>query len=274
MNGGVVIGQYVPGVTRVHRLDPRTKLLMTFAYVALVFSARGVVGAAMAVVYIAGISIEARIPFKMMLKGLKSLTILIVMTAIMNLFFTRTGTPILELGVFVMTDIGIRTAVYFAFRLVFLVMGTTMLTLSTSPIALTDGLESLMRPLEKVRFPAHELAMMMSIALRFIPTLMEETDKIMKAQASRGADFETGSLIKRAKALVPLLAPLFISAFRRAADLALAMESRCYQGGQGRTRLNELRFERDDALAGLIMLGMLAATLVERFVFTAWTIKL
>ncbi|MDR2658087.1 MAG: energy-coupling factor transporter transmembrane protein EcfT [Oscillospiraceae bacterium] len=274
MNGGVVIGQYIPGVTRIHRLDPRTKLIVTFAYVALVFCARGVVGAAMAVAYIAGVSVQTRIPVKHLLKGLKSLTILIAMTAVMNLFFTRAGTPIVSFGVFVVTDLGVRTAVYFAFRLVFLVMGTTMLTLSTSPIALTDGLESLMRPLERVRFPAHELAMMMSIALRFIPTLMEETDKIMKAQASRGADFETGTLIKRAKSLVPLLAPLFISAFRRAADLALAMESRCYQGGAGRTRMNELRFSRDDAIAGLIMLAMLAAALIERFVFPAWTIKL
>ncbi|GHU72058.1 energy-coupling factor transporter transmembrane protein EcfT [Clostridia bacterium] len=271
---GVVIGQFIPGTTRVHRLDPRTKLIITFAYVALVFCARGLAGALMATAYIVGISIEARIPFKMLLKGLKSLTILIAMTAVMNLFFTRTGSAVIRIGTFTITDTGIRTAVYFAFRLVFLVMGTTMLTLSTSPIALTDGLESLMRPLEKIRFPAHELAMMMSIALRFIPTLMEETDKIMKAQASRGADFETGSLIKRAKALVPLLAPLFISAFRRAADLALAMESRCYQGGAGRTRLNELRFSRDDAYACAILAAMLAVTLVERFAFTAWTIKL
>ncbi|MDR1599150.1 MAG: energy-coupling factor transporter transmembrane protein EcfT [Oscillospiraceae bacterium] len=271
---GVVIGQYIPGETRVHLLDPRTKLGMTFAYVALVFCARGVVGLVMAIVYIAGISIAADIPLGRMLKGLKSLTILIAMTAVMNLFFTRTGSPILKLGPVIVTDSGVKTAVYFAFRLVFLVMGTTMLTLSTSPIALTDGLESLMRPLEKIRFPSHELAMMMSIALRFIPTLMEETDKIMKAQASRGADFETGTLIKRAKSLVPLLAPLFISAFRRAADLALAMESRCYQGGAGRTRLNELRFGRDDALAGLVMAVMVAVTLVERFVFTAWTIRL
>ncbi|MDR0396352.1 MAG: energy-coupling factor transporter transmembrane protein EcfT [Oscillospiraceae bacterium] len=271
---GVVIGQYIPGTTRVHLLDPRTKLIMTFAYVALVFCARGLVGLSMAAAYIAGVSIQARIPIKQLLKGLKSLTILITMTALMNLFFTRTGEPALRLGSLTITDMGIRTAVYFAFRLVFLVMGTTMLTLSTSPIALTDGLESLMRPLERIRFPSHELAMMMSIALRFIPTLMEETDKIMKAQASRGADFESGTIIKRAKSLVPLLAPLFISAFRRAADLALAMESRCYQGGAGRTRLNELRYGRDDALAGLIMAVMIAATLVERFVFTAWTIKL
>jgi energy-coupling factor transport system permease protein len=228
----------------------------------------------MALLYIGGLASLARIPIKHMIKGIKSLTILIAMTGVMNLFFTREGMPLVSVGVFTVTDLGVRTAVYFAFRLVFLVMGTTMLTLSTSPIALTDGLESLMRPLKRIRFPAHELAMMMSIALRFIPTLMEETDKIMKAQASRGADFESGTLIQRAKALVPLLAPLFISAFRRAADLALAMESRCYQGGAGRTRLNELQFSRDDTLAGGIMLAMLALTLIERFVFTAWTIKL
>lgn len=260
------IGQYLPGDSVIHRLDPRTKLLLTIAYVTLVFLTRGIAGYVLAAACVGIVCFLAGIKPRFLFKGLKSLTVLIVMTSVLNLFFTRTGTPLVSLWFIYITDEGLNLALYFAARLIFLVTGTTLLTLTTSPIALTDALESLMRPLERVRFPAHELAMMMSIALRFIPTLTEETDKIMKAQASRGADFESGSLLKRAKALTPLLAPLFVSAFRRAGDLALAMEARCYQGGEGRTRMKELRYARVDAISFSIMAGFLALVLIERFI--------
>jgi energy-coupling factor transport system permease protein len=230
----------------------------------MIFSTRGVLGYALAVGCVALVCALAGISPRFLIRSLRSLTMLIAMTAVLNLFFTRTGSPLVSIWRFRITDEGLRLAAYFALRLIFLVTGTTLLTLTTSPIALTDALESLMRPLERIRFPAHELAMMMSIALRFIPTLTEETDKIMKAQASRGADFESGSLLKRAKALTPLLAPLFISAFRRAGDLALAMESRCYQGGEGRTRMRELRYARADAIAFASMIVMLALIFLER----------
>ncbi|MDR2506331.1 MAG: energy-coupling factor transporter transmembrane protein EcfT [Oscillospiraceae bacterium] len=259
----LTIGVFVPGDSIIHRLDPRTKLILTVAYVALVFMAKQVIGVALAVSYVGAALWMSKINPRIVLRGLRSLTVLVVMTAVLNLFLTQTGTTLVQFWKLRITDDGIYLAVYFALRLMFLVSGTTMLTLTTSPIALTDALESLMRPLKRFRFPAHEIAMMMSIALRFIPTLMEETDKIMKAQASRGADFETGSVWKRAKALAPLLAPLFISAFRRAADLALAMESRCYQGGEGRTRMRVLMYGAIDFAAFGIMAAMLILSGIE-----------
>ena len=263
---GLAIGVYVPGNSIAHRLDPRAKLMITIAYIALVFMAKRAVGIATAVVYLALAFALSGINARLILRGLRSLTMLIVMTSVFNLFFTRTGRELFSVWRISVTDEGVYLAVYFALRLMFLVTGTTMLTLTTSPIALTNGMESLMNPLKKIRFPAHEIAMMMSIALRFIPVLMEETDKIMKAQASRGADFETGSLMRRAKALTPLLAPLFISVFRRAGDLALAMEARCYQGGEGRTRMSELKFTALDyrafAIMGLLILCSAAENLL------------
>jgi len=264
---GLTIGVYIPGDSVIHRLDPRTKLILTIAYIALVFMAKRIIGITAAVVYLALAFTLSGVNVRLILRGLRSLTMIIIMTAILNLFFTRTGTPLFTFWRISITNDGVYLAVYFALRLMFLVTGTTMLTLTTSPIALTDALETLMRPLQKIRFPAHEIAMMMSIALRFIPVLMEETDKIMKAQASRGADFETGSLFRRAKALVPLLAPLFISAFRRAGDLALAMEARCYQGGEGRTRMRILKFTRLDYTAFAFVGALMMISAVESLFF-------
>lgn len=260
----LVIGQYIPGESVVHKLDPRTKLILTAAYVTLVLSVRGVFGYIVAAGFVWFTCAIAGIKPRFLIRGLRSLALLVVMTSVLNIFFTGTGQTVMSWRFIRITDDGLRLASYFAARLIFLVTGTTLLTLTTSPIELTDALESLMRPLERVRFPSHELAMMMSIALRFIPTLMEETDKIMKAQKSRGADFESGSLIRRAKALTPLLAPLFISAFRRAGDLALAMESRCYQGGAGRTHMKQLKYDRHDAFAFAIMAALIALALSER----------
>jgi energy-coupling factor transport system permease protein len=262
----ITIGQYIPGRSVVHLLDPRGKILFTLVYIIMIFSVRGPLGYAVAAGFVVGASALSRISLRYMLRGLKSIVVLVAMTAVLNLFFTRQGNELFRFGWFALTDTGVSTALYFAFRLIFLVLGTSLLTLTTSPIALTDAIERLLRPLRVIRFPAHELAMMMTIALRFIPTLLEETDKIMKAQASRGADFESGSLLQRARALVPLLVPLFISAFRRAGDLAMAMEARCYRGGEGRTRMKVLRYERRDAAAAGVMVLLLAAVFLERYV--------
>ncbi|HML47168.1 MAG TPA: energy-coupling factor transporter transmembrane protein EcfT [Clostridia bacterium] len=264
----ITIGQYIPGQSVIHRLDPRGKILLTIAYIVFVFSVKGFVGYALVIGFILGVTALSRISFRYMARSLKSLVFIILMTAVLNLFFTRQGKVILPLGFLSVTDEGLTTALYFAFRIVFLVLGTSLLTLTTSPIALTDGLERLLSPLRIVRFPAHELAMMMTIALRFIPTLLEETDKIMKAQSSRGADFESGNLFQRSKAMVPLLVPLFISAFRRAGELAMAMEARCYRGGEGRTRLRTLHYTSLDAYAALLVAVMGFFVFLER----AWVI--
>lgn len=203
------------------------------------------------------------IKFSYLLKGIKPLRFIIIFTFVLNLFFVQGETPLFTLGFFTLTREALHNAVYFALRLVFLVMGTSVLTLTTSPVQLTDGLERIMHPLEKVHFPAHELAMMMTIALRFIPTLLEETDKIQKAQMARGADFESGNLIARAKAMIPLLVPLFVSSFRRANELAMAMEARCYHGGDHRTRLRELKYTKLDAFGALAMAAFLAVIFAE-----------
>ena len=228
----ITLGQYFPGNTLAHRLDPRTKLLVTVLYIIALFSAHSLWSYALLVLVLA-ISVRvSRVGIKALLRGLKPVLFIIAFTAILNLFYTPG-----------------RTLVQFwVLRIMLLIMGTFLLTYTTSPIRLTDGLESLLSPLKKIKLPVHELAMMMSIALRFIPTLIEETDKIMSAQKARGADFESGNLFQRAKALIPLLVPLFISAFRRADELATAMECRCYHGGEGRTKLNVLRYEARDYL--------------------------
>ena len=263
---GVTIGQYFPGESLVHRLDPRTKLLATIALIAVVFVSQGFAGFALIAAFVLVTAASTGVHLKFLFKGLKPIFFIIVFTFILNLFFQTGGTVLVQLGFIRVTSQGLRMASFMAVRLILLVMSSQLLTLTTSPISLTDGLESLLRPLTVIHFPAHEIAMMMSIALRFIPTLMDEADKIMKAQKARGANFETGSIINRAKAMVPLLVPLFVGAFRRAEELALAMDARCYRGGAGRTRMNQLKYKRIDLLAGLAILALFAAViLLNRF---------
>ena len=259
----ITLGQYYPVDSRVHRLDPRTKLILTIVFIVVVFLAHSFWGYALIFGFIYGVSRLARLPFRMLLKGLKPLRIILLFTFILNLFFTEGSTVLLEVWKIRITLEAVMRAAFYSLRLVFLVIGTSLLTLTTSPVALADAMEILLSPLKVIHFPAHELAMMMSIALRFIPTLLDETDKIMKAQMARGADFESGNLISRAKAMVPLLVPLFVSAFRRAGDLAMAMESRCYHGGEGRTRFRVLKFSKDDVIAGLVMALLLALIILE-----------
>lgn len=256
------LGQYFPGNSPVHRLDPRTKLLITIALIVFVFLAEGFSGFIAIAAFILAATVISGIRIKFLLKGLKPLLFIILFTFILNLFFQTQGTVLVQLGFLKITLEGLRTAVFTALRLVLLVAASQMLTLTTSPIALTDGIESLLKPLTRFNFPAHEIAMMMSIALRFIPTLMEEADKIMKAQKARGADFESGNIIERAKAMVPLLVPLFVGSFRRADELALAMEARCYRGGTGRTRMNQLSYGKSDLFAALITALLLALILI------------
>lgn len=258
----ITLGQYFPGESLIHRLDPRTKLLATIALIAIVFVAQGFSGFLLIAAFILGCAASTRIHLKFLIKGLKPLFFIILFTFILNLFFQTGGNVLVHVWVLRITDQGLRMASFMAFRLILLVVCSQLLTLTTSPIALTDGLESLFRPLEVVHFPAHEIAMMMSIALRFIPTLMDEADKIMKAQKARGANFETGNLLQRAKAMIPLLVPLFVGAFRRAEELALAMDARCYRGGAGRTRMKQLKFHGIDALAALAILMLLGAVIV------------
>ena len=259
----ITLGQYFPGDTVVHRLDPRTKLIALVIYIVAIFTARGFASTGLVVASLVAAVVLSRIRPKALFKGLKPLIFIIVLTAFLNLFYS-TGRVIAQWWIFRITEEGLRRAVLMMLRIMLLVCGTFLLTYTTSPLQLTDGLERLLSPLKKLRFPVHELAMMMSIALRFIPTLIEETDKIMSAQKARGADFETGSLLSRAKALLPVLVPLFVSAFRRAGDLAMAMESRCYHGGEGRTRLRVLKITRDDWVALGAMALLIALIILER----------
>ena len=266
MMKNITMGQYYPVDSWVHRLDPRTKILLTVAMIVAVFLVKTMVGYGMILGFMYLVSRLSRIPFKMLLKGVKPLRIILILTFVLNLFFSTGTTMLVEWGFLKISYEGLAQAVHYSLRLVFLVLGTSLMTLTTSPIALSDGIEMLLSPLKKLHFPAHELAMMMSIALRFIPTLMEEADKIMKAQMARGADFESGNLLARAKAMVPLLVPLFVSAFRRAGDLAMAMESRCYHGGENRTRLRVLKITRDDWLAAAGVAALIVLILLESHV--------
>ena len=250
----ITLGQYFPGESVIHRLDPRTKIVGTLVFLVSLFLVKNFTGFALAADFLGVLIFISKVPFRFMVRGLKPILFLIVFTMLINLFMT-TGTALLTLGPLVITNEGLYRATFMALRLVLLIFGSSLLTLVTKPITLTDGMERLLSPMNALGLPSHELAMMMTIALRFIPTLLEETDKIMKAQTARGADFESGNIIKRAKGLIPLLVPLFISAFRIAADLAMAMESRCYRGGKGRTRLNGMAFShRDFASAALLLL--------------------
>jgi energy-coupling factor transport system permease protein len=245
----ITLGQYFPGTSAVHKLDPRTKLLGMIAFIVIVFVITKtpvfIVPALFACVCI----YLAKVPFSYVMRSLKPVRFLLVFMFVINLFMVRTGNTIISFWIINITDDAVKQSVYITIRLVLLLVGTSLMTLTTTPISLTDGLERLLMPLSKVHFPAHELAMMMTIALRFIPTLIEEADKITKAQMARGADFESGNIIRRAKNMIPILVPLFVSAFRRADELAMAMESRCYHGGEGRTRMNVLKFGRGDAVA-------------------------
>lgn len=244
----ITLGQYFPAESPIHSLDPRTKIYGTLVFMVSIFLVNSFTGFAFAALCMGILIKVSKIPFKYMVRGLKPIMFVIVFTLAMNLFMTP-GDPIFKLWFLSVSAEGIYRAFFMAIRLILLIMCSSLLTLTTKPVTLTDGLDSLLSPLKKIGFPSHEITMMLTIALRFIPTLMDETDKIMKAQTARGADFETGGLKDRAKALIPLLVPLFVSAFRIAADLAMAMEARCYRGGEGRTRMNPMRYGKKDAAA-------------------------
>ncbi len=245
----ITIGQYFPGKSIIHRLDPRIKILLTALYIVMLFLPNGFLGLGLGAIYLIIAFLLSGIPVKMMLKSIKPILPIIIFTGLLNLFFLDGGTVLLSLGFIKVTSEGIHTMLFMAIRIIFLICGTSLLTYTTSPITLTDAIERILSPLQKIKIPAHEIAMMMTIALRFIPTLIEETDKIMSAQKARGADLESGSFLQRAKALVPILIPLFVSAFRRAEELALAMECRCYHGGEGRTRMRQLKTTRLDYIS-------------------------
>ena len=263
----ITLGQYYPVESAVHRMDPRVKIVLLIAVIVGIFLAQNLLAFLPVLLLILFAARLSRVPFSLMLKGLKPLRFILILTFALNLFFLQGETPLLDLGFAVITKEALVTALHYSLRLILLVLASSLLTLTTPPIVLTDGLERLLSPLKVLHFPAHEMAMMMSIALRFIPTLLEEADKIMKAQTARGADFESGSLIQRARAMVPLLVPLFVSAFRRAGDLAMAMEARCYHGGEGRTRLRVLKCRRRDYIACAAVALMIFAILLLNRVY-------
>lgn len=256
----ITIGQHFPGNSVVHRLDPRLKILLTLVYIIVLFSASNITGMVLSFVLVVGLYLLAQIPLKVLTRSLKPLIPIILFTAVLNLFFA-TGEPLVQWWIITITREGVYYAVTMVIRILCLIAGSSLLTYTTSPIVLTDAVERLLKPLGVFHLPVHELAMMMTIALRFIPTLIEETDKIMSAQKARGADLDTGNLRQRIKALIPVLIPLFISAFRRADELAMAMECRCYHGGSGRTRMKQLHLTGLDFL-GTVVFGVLMALVV------------
>ena len=261
----ITIGQYVPGESFVHKLDPRVKILLSFVYIVSIFLVKDFKGYVFIVTFTTLIILASKVQFKYIFKGLKPLIVLILFTAILNIFMYD-GEKLLFAWKFIKVyQEGLKIAGLMVLRLIFLIAGTSLLTLTTSPIELTDGIEKLLNPFKRFGMPAHELAMMMTIALRFIPTLMDETDKIMKAQMARGADFESGNLIKKAKNLVPLLVPLFISSFRRADELAMAMEARCYRGGEGRTRMKILKLTEKDMIAAIMTILFMILCIWSRY---------
>ena len=262
----ITLGQYFPIDSFLHKLDPRTKILIFILDIVAIFMAQTIESYIVMVLFTFIVMLISKVPVKMYFKGLKPILYIIVFTALLNLFLTEgEDLPIFGYSVGITIE-GVYVAAKMAIRLVLLIIGSSALTYTTSPMALTDGIEKLLKPFSKIGFPTHELAMMMSIAIKFIPTLIEETDKIIKAQQARGASFDTGSIIKRAKALIPMLVPLFISAFRRADELAVAMESRCYTGGDGRTRLKEIRFSHKDAAAAMGFLVFFACVVFLDFI--------
>ncbi|MDR3363729.1 MAG: energy-coupling factor transporter transmembrane protein EcfT [Clostridiales Family XIII bacterium] len=259
----ITIGQYYPGYSAVHKLDTRLKLVLVLAYMVSIFLVSDFVGYAVVLVSLALVVRLSQVPARFILRGLKPVFIIIAFTFILNLFMTK-GDPIVTFGALAITEQGIYEACYMALRIIFLILGASMLTFTTKPVKLTDGIEYLLSPGTRFGVPAHELAMMMTIALRFIPTLLEETDKIMKAQQARGADFETGNIFRRAKAMIPIFIPLIVGAFRMASDLAMAMEARCYRGGEGRTKLHVFKLKRRDAAAIILYAAYLALIVLER----------
>ena len=264
----ITIGQHFPGDSLVHKFDPRMKLVLTIVYIILLFAASNPLGLTLSLVFLVAMYGVAKIPFKLITKSLKPILPIILFTAVLNLFFVSgEGEPLVHFWVLNIYAEGLRYAILMAVRVMALIAGTSLLTYTTSPIVLTDAIEQLLKPLGRLHFPVHELAMMMSIALRFIPTLIEETDKIMNAQKARGAMLDNGSMMERVKALVPVLIPLFISAFRRADELAMAMECRCYRGGDGRTRLKVLRCEKQDYIDFAVCIACFAVILASRLVF-------
>ena len=268
----ITLGQYYPADSVVHKLDPRVKLFATMIYIIALFTFQGILGFAIITGMLIFMIKISKGPFSYIVKGLKAIVVLLLITAVFNLVFTPTGTEYWHWGPFHLTSTGIMNAVLMTIRLIYLIMGSSLMTLTTTPNSLTDGLEKLLHPLNKIHVPVHEISMMMSIALRFIPILLEETDKIMKAQIARGADMESGNLIQKAKAMIPILVPLFVSAFRRANDLAMAMEARCYRGGNGRTKMKPLIYKSADHMAYLITILYVVITfVVGRYVpFKLW----
>lgn len=258
----ITLGQYFPGTSVIHRLDPRTKLLGVIFYIVALFLAKSWISYGVVLCFLIFAISVSKIPPKSIVSGMKPLVIILVFTGVLNLFYSDGGVVLVKLWKLTITTEGLKRAILMTSRILMLISGTFLLTYTTSPISLTDGLESLLGPLKKLHMPVHELSMMMCIALRFIPTLIEETDKIMSAQKARGADFETGNIFRRAKALVPILVPLFISAFRRADELATAMECRCYHGGEGRTALRVLRYKAADWLVLAAFLALTAGIIV------------
>ncbi|MGN0733336.1 MAG: energy-coupling factor transporter transmembrane component T family protein [Emergencia sp.] len=262
----ITIGQYYSGESVIHRLDARLKIVATVLFIIELFVVNDFIGFALCAVCLGIVVSASKVPLNFIMRGMKPILLILIFTFCLNIFMVP-GNELVRIGFLKITDAGLYTAVFMAIRLVLLIVGTSLLTFTTKPINLTDGIESLLGPLGKIGVPTHELAMMMSIALRFIPTLLEETDKIIKAQQARGADFESGNLIRRAKALVPILVPLFVSAFRIAQDLAMAMEARCYKGGKGRTRLHQMRFGKIDYVASVILVLFLTAVICMRIFF-------
>lgn len=256
----ITIGQYFPGKSVLHRLDPRMKILLTIGYIVMLFTVSNPLGLCVGILFLIFAYAISGIPPRMITKSLKPVIPIIVFTTVLNMFFVK-GDPLFDWWIIHISRQGLLTAVVMTIRIICLIAGTSLLTYTTSPIALTDGLERLMKPLKKIHFPVHELSMMMTIALRFIPTLIEETDKIMNAQKARGADLESGGIMQRAKALVPILIPLFVSAFRRADELALAMECRCYRGDVGRTRMKQLHYSWQDGVAAAMTVACIGAVI-------------
>ncbi|MDR1801698.1 MAG: energy-coupling factor transporter transmembrane protein EcfT [Lachnospiraceae bacterium] len=263
----ITIGQYYPVDSAIHRLDPRVKLLSTLLYLISLFLFKSISGYLITTVFLGWIIFLSKVPLKFILKGLRPIFVLLTITVLFNLFLTDGGEVLVRLWKFKISENGVRTAFYMAVRLIYLIIGSSLMTFTTTPNSLTDGMEKGLSPLKKIRIPVHEIAMMMSIALRFIPVLMEETNKIIKAQMARGAQLEKGNIFSRAKNMVPILVPLFVAAFRRANDLALAMEARCYHGGDGRTKMKPLKYKRSDYIAYAIVVVYLSAVIViGRFV--------
>lgn len=262
MLSNITIGQYYPAKSPLHRMDPRMKVILTAVFIVLIFLANNVASMALVLAFLGVTVALSRVPLKMILRGLKAIVIIVVFTAVLNLFYVQGGKTLVDFWIIHITEKGVYTALFMAIRIMALIISSSLLTYTTTPTNLTDGLERLLSPLRYLRVPVHDIAMMMTIALRFIPTLIDEVGRIMNAQKARGADLETGSLFQRAKALVPIFIPLFISAFRRAYDLAFAMDCRCYRGGEGHTRMKQMKLAFRDFGALLVMVAVLAGVIV------------